>query len=877
MRRWGLLLFIQACLAGAAGQAGLAGDEKPLPPPLHVRGGKPVEGGAAPPVPPAASAASAPQGPSPMVPPATSAPKATEAHVAPPGAPHPPAPPAAKGPPPALPPIVPVTELIVDRVGRFTALPVDGDPDTIAIVMTGNPQIKGDKFSVKARTIVAWLDRKNAPGLAVFAQGFQAPAPPKAPGAPAGTEPGKASAAAKSSVVPEAVKGIYAEGAIEIVTGTAGEMSFRGEEAYIDPRAMVGLIVKPRFSSRANIAAVQDPVPVHVRAERARIVAEGLAVFDQAELTTSRASDRVELLVRTLTVEEQGAVTTGETMFLGFQTQGNQRYHGQSIVGRAERLPLFWWPDAAFGGGEEFPVKVRRVSLGSRSSFGTYAFVGIGGKESPDKDHLFDWTVDAGGYTKRGPALAGDVAWRDGGLSGRWVPFVVWDATGNDRTGFDAGPGARWRGAIENRWDFAPSWRFDVEANAFSDRGVNREFFEADAKNHKDRETYARLRWMAGGTGVTLTEGAHLRDFVTETVRDPELGLWSESVPLLPASSRLALDLSTVASAGHLARRFDEDLPDPDYEAWRTDVTTRVYAPFDVGDVRVSPYAGVRSTSYFERTDGGNDLTRTAFEAGARANLQLHRDFDVLGGSWHLDGLRHIVDVDLDLGGRWFDDTAASDVPFFDRVDQETDHTHAGVSVRNRIETRRVLERKSGKDVDRLRVNATLLDVTTRVSWWPDGVGPYGERGTGEAEVRAMGELSPDRLYARGFVVAGLDGPGIRHGSFAVEAYPSSSVELAAGVRYVHDESMAPWLALYGRWAEKWGFRMSGLFDTERNASNRLRASVFRFSEDHLFEVGLTLRNDWKDTGIFVNFAPAIGGVPVTEPFSPRDDVEIGP
>src|SRR4029453_8652580 len=107
------------------------------------------------------------------------------------------------------------------------------------------------------------------------------------------------------------------------------------------------------------------------------------------------------------------------------------------------------------------------------------------------------------------------------------------------------------------------------------------------------------------------------------------------------------------------------------YESTRADVTERLYAPFNVGDLRVSPFVGARWTRYYERTDGGDDVSRGAMEAGVHGNLQFHRDFGPYGGPWALDGLRHVIDVDGGVYSRFLDVYDPADVPYFDRVDQE--------------------------------------------------------------------------------------------------------------------------------------------------------------------------------------------------------------
>jgi hypothetical protein len=125
--------------------------------------------------------------------------------------------------------------------------------------------------------------------------------------------------------------------------------------------------------------------------------------------------------------------------------------------------------------------------------------------------------------------------------------------------------------------------------------------------------------------------------------------------------------------------------------------------------------------------------------------------------------------------------------------------------------------------------------------------------------------------------VSSLDDAAILHASAGFVWSPCPTLQTAAGLRYVRSETTAPWYDVYWRWNEKWGARSSGLWDFERSASRRFRFSVLRYSEDHVFELGLAFRDEFDDVSIVFNFLPAIGGVPMADPFSPRDDVDYQP
>ena len=64
---------------------------------------------------------------------------------------------------------------------------------------------------------------------------------------------------------------------------------------------------------------------------------------------------------------------------------------------------------------------------------------------------------------------------------------------------------------------------------------------------------------------------------------------------------------------------------------------------------------------------------------------------------------------------------------------------------------------------------------------------------------------------------------------------------MSFGARYVRDETFGPLAEVYWRYAPKWGFRSSLFVDFERGADPRFKLSLFRYSEDHYFEIGATV------------------------------------
>ena len=855
----------------------------PLPAPTHVPGGgavpravEPVDSRVAGPVP--AACAAMPDPPPPPPPP--SAPSDGTTRPSPFGR-----------------PLRDRFNLRVDKqVGQLLRLQAAGG--LRPYLLTGNPEVTSTTgLSIRAREIVVWLDEAKTPSLLKTLGGPgdtgepKAGTPPKE-GSPAGGQPeptaelpgseGAIRSSAGSSVVPDAIVGVYASGSVELKTA---DLVFRASELYFDARKDQALLVEPRYDTRVNVAGPTNPVPLHVRAQRARVVSSGLAVFDDAEASTSRASDALILRLRRLTVEEYAALEKGD--FLGFNPPTletfTQRYTAEEIRVRGERLPLFAWPAATFGGEKgfgEYPVVLRTPTVGNRSSLGYWGIFGVGRDQQLSDTQELDWTVRFGGYTRRGPAGGVEVALqpkRPKGLDpfaffpstyAKLDTFYVHDEGNQDRNDFEFPDQERAFAKFEGRWDPRPEWRLDAEANVFTDRGFNREYFESDERNHKDRETYVRGRWTRGGTAATLMYGFHARDFVTESIREPSLDVWSESVPLTPPTFAIALDLSSQASFARLARRFDEqDELDDDYHAVRLDVVERVYAPFDLGDVRVSPFVGFHGTGYYDRDDGGDDVTRAAMEAGVRVNLQLHRDFAAYGGCWSLDGLRSIIELDAGFYSRFLDDTDADEVPSFDRLEPDENRTEITLEGRTRLETRRTFEGRRG--------NVTLLDARATVSLWPDEIGPYGKRGIGEVETRVSAEVMPSRAWIRGESIFDLERGIFQHATIGGLYSPQDDFGLAIGLRQQHHEATAPWFDGWWRWSEKWGLRASAIKDITKDSVDSVRLVLVRFSDDHVIRLGVKLRSG-HDFSLVLSLEPAIGGVPTAAPFDPQDEIDFG-
>jgi hypothetical protein len=885
-----------ACPWPCAARAAEGDEQGPLPPPIVRRGGQvlpaPAPGARTPPAPPTQ--------PPPRPPDAASGtgslPRPTvrgmrgsdlPAERAAPGGPAAPARPGALVDPPRRPerptqssqPRPEDLLFEVERPGGILKRYPEGDGSAI-YVMAGNPRLIGsahrradgkevEALSLKGATFVAWVDERALPEF----KSLSIPGA-EAPGAGTVGEKRVAPGEPMAQLFEEAVIGIYAEGDVEVVYGT---VQFRAQSLYLEPRTFRGLLVDASFDGRLTGKGLeQTGVPVHVRAQRGRLVAKGLLVFDRAEVATNRSDDRLMLQVQQLTVEqmeEEGRkeLTPEKPGLLGFTSVDTQRFRARGIRARGERVPLGYLPYASFGTStrDPFPMTLKRADAGNRSSLGAYAFLGLGGDIGPENDPWLTWIVDLGGYTKRGAAGGLELSWDEPRSKGEIATWgVIWDQ-GVDRDGYV--PDDTWlRGRLvsESRTTLAPNLILDHEFSTFTDRGFNREYFEREDLTHKDRESYLRLLTRQPTWAATLTGKWHERDFVTETTEAPEAGLWAGSLPLLTPSrlGGFGVDVTSVSRAGWLGRRFDDALGLLDHEAFRSTTDTRVNAGFDVGDVRVAGYVGAAVSDYADRNDGGEDLTRTALLAGLSGNLQMHRTTAARGGPFRLDGLRHVVDLEAAVQGRFFDSADPADVPFFDELEEERQRTQVVARARHRLQTRR-----SGRVAQPPR---DVLDLETSFAWHVDDRAPYLQDTPWTLEWSMRGEPHPDAawiLASEGWV----DGnDGLRALTGAVGFRPRERIEVALAYRYLRDEAAAPLVQASWRFSERYEVRVTESFNF-RNERNFFRLLFRRFSADHVWTFGASVR-DGDDVGFEIDFRPAIGGA-VGEPSAFESEVDLDP
>lgn len=309
--------------------------------------------------------------------------------------------------------------------------------------------------------------------------------------------------------------------------------------------------------------------------------------------------------------------------------------------------------------------------------------------------------VEYGGKTFEGDFLGYHL--RDRGVdSGKFVPEA------RDRYW------VRWRHRQQLPWDV----RMDVQVSKISDRGFLPEFFEQEAKEGPDQETYVYLRRMGPETSwlgrvrpnwaATLTAKVHVNGFQGETEYLPRAAFYVIGEPVL-RSTGLPFVLTSKNEVGLLKLRTgDPDnrftvtksgrrvppkrrrrkVPDGPW-TFRADTWNTLELPIQTPYVKFVPFGGLRWTGY-TRHVGGHGIDRIAPFLGFRSSAEFARVYPgVESALLDIHGLRHVVIPEVKAMWVPWAEAPPRKLIQHDSVDGFGEFSMISFELRNLFETRR--------------------------------------------------------------------------------------------------------------------------------------------------------------------------------------------
>jgi hypothetical protein len=498
-------------------------------------------------------------------------------------------------------------------------------------------------------------------------------------------------------------------------------------------------------------------------------------------------------------------------------TQAATRGTLRGIRARGFGVPFFAWRRLGLEG-DSLDQLVVRAEAGQIASMGRGGYLAFGKKSRP-----VGWVLGGGAIDGHGPFFDGEIEVDAFGrrVRGRTIGSYFHDR-GEDFNGFV--PPSKDRYWWQNRYRFGISekLRFDLEYTLLRDSHYLRIYDEREFKEGKAQESLGYLRWKDTWFYGTLIYQWRTIEFLDVVEQLPAAGLVVPSVTLLRLGTDgtgrpILLQLGMETQLGNFRYRGGEDDPDVEYRTPRFDLDPTLYVAFNLGPVKVTPFATFRYTGYEESLDGSS-ANRYAGSAGIRAALTLYRWFGEV---------QHIVDVSLSYEDLYGVTVAADELYFFDEVDAITPWEGLVARVRNRF-----LEKTPGG-------RREFLNFEIVGAWFPEGEAPLGVRSDGFIDLDAQWYPAPGWLVDVRGEYWSSDGT-LQTASVVGRWGTHSDLSLTAGFRHLHDDSDVLTGGAEFLVQDRWRLGVFSQYDVKN--SDALDQSLLVQRMGHTFMVGFRLR-----------------------------------
>ncbi len=498
------------------------------------------------------------------------------------------------------------------------------------------------------------------------------------------------------------VEAVYLEGDVQMLQGPN---IIRASELYYDLLRDKALIL----DAVVRVMAPKRNIPLYIRAEEIRQLSLSEFSASEAKLTTSEfytphyhvGAGHIEIMNRTQTSPAGGQPVRA----------GSFRIEDATL--NVGGTPIMYWPYIR-GSVDTGETAMRRMRTGFSDFFGleletSWHLFHMLDLERPDG---FDGTLDLDFYSERGPAVGVKVNYERDRYYGLIKSYLLSDR-GQDFLGRQrekqSQKDIRGRFLIRHRQYLEDDWQLSLEVSYLSNDGFLEEFFEREFDNDKEQETLLYLKKQRENWAFTVTMQGRILDFETQTERLPDLAYYRVGEPLGDGVNWYSEWHSGLVRFRPGSQSFRDFLREGQLAGsgtvLRMDSRQEITFPLDAGPVRLVPFLVLRNTSWDDSPRQGG-LQRIYGAAGVRGNLYLsHLDRDIKSSMFDLDGIRHIVKLDVSAWASEANHTRDELFPFDETVEGINDADGVLLAVRQRWQTKR------GQGETRRTVDVLTMDV----------------------------------------------------------------------------------------------------------------------------------------------------------------------
>lgn len=638
---------------------------------------------------------------------------------------------------------------------------------------------------------------------------------------------------------------LYAEGKVLI---TRGSESIQGDAVYYDMAGDSGVIM----DGNLKVFEKESGVFLYIRGDYIR----GSNLSDDVK----RKLEGEGLSINTTSFTSPYWSLEAEEAEIDFSRSRRERVRSRRTQLKVGGVPLLVFP--------RFTQTMKRswlksLRVGRSREFGAFVQSDWGG-------NLTDWldmTLELDYYEKRGFAGGADFDYNQEDYFGFIDTYYLPKDHGED---FDTVPleetergRAHWRHRHYLPYDI----RMDAEVSYLTDRNFLEEYFEREAREEKEQETYVYFRKLDENRGATLLLKDRINDFQTQ-------------VDYLPGASaniysqrlwETGMYWDSENEFANVRLRYDEDLlgpPQAHDQALRFHSRNTLSRPIHIVDsIYFTPWAGADLTTY-DDSPGGGDLVRAAGLAGFRLNGTWWKVFDFDNDLLDLHGVRHILSPELRytrVFGSNYDPWEVSqfessinrsiltsshkpvDVLQLNEIDNLPEGDFFKLSFRNRFETKRKLQR-FGDEVG----TVTFLDVDLAFSYQND----FDNNQDGVHEFAAF---EYDLMFEPrpGIVLTSDAEYNLRDGkvdvaNVGVSYQAAERHRVFVGHRYARDDISSSEIVWEYIWSQRWSTEAYFEYEWESKGITNAGVNFQRNFQDFILEIGVDI--DKGDDDVSVTF-----------------------
>ena len=479
---------------------------------------------------------------------------------------------------------------------------------------------------------------------------------------------------------------VYLEGDIVVRQGNS---EIEASHAFYDIRDRRGLLM----NSELRTYIPEFDSFLRVRADTIRQMSETSFQAQHAWVTTSQLGQPgYRLQAGFLTIDDRPSTwgsrvdpNTGQPLTRQYLTATNSTLF-------VENIPVFYLPRVS-GPIEDTTFPLKSATVGFSGMYGPHVNTvwNIDKLFGFDLPRGTDWDLLLDEYSTRGPAIGtrgryevfGQILGQPAHITGMGLAYYIHD-TGKDRLGYlrnnlpfpDANRG---RVLHRNRIDLPFGVSLTNELSYFlnNDRNFLQQYYEQEFNTSKDQENLANLAVQNDNVTGSLLFQTRLNNIFDQTEWLPRLDLTVLGQPLL--NDAVTWSSHSWMGYGHIRPAQAPTDPNdaftalpylPDVQGLVTGTRHEVSAPFQLGAVKVAPYA-LGEAAFWQQDMTANNLSRLYGSAGVRASVEFWRAVPEIQSSiLGLNGLAHkvVVDADYSISGST---QSLANIPQYNAFDED--------------------------------------------------------------------------------------------------------------------------------------------------------------------------------------------------------------